>query len=38
MDKFIKILVSLENWIVNNPKTALAIGIFIAGFIFGLIF
>jgi len=42
MDKFIKVisssLITLENWIIAHPKTALAIGIFTIGFVFGLLF
>jgi hypothetical protein len=42
MDKFLKIISSVvdsvTNWITLHPKTALAIVIFVAGFIIGSLF
>jgi hypothetical protein len=42
MDKFLKIISSVvdsvTNWITLHPKTALAIAIFIVGFIIGSLF
>lgn len=42
MDKFFKtlasILFSIEDWARRSPRTAIAVGLFLLGFILGLLF